>query len=190
MLNIQVDPNGDVVAALQKAKDAGINLTVPFTLISKSWFRANRSIFTLKSPGKYPDYGGFNPGAPAWPNAQTTKRERAKAQKVKDVGFIYPMMKRRGPLESSLTDPTHPQSVNLIVNKVALYLGTRVEYAFYHQAKGARSKMPFRPVVFTGAEQVAPTELRNESTRWVNIIDDYMQQVLSRAFGGTPSGAV
>lgn len=189
MLSIQVDPNGAIINALQKAKEAGINLTVPFTLISKSWFRANRSIFALKGPGKYPDYGGFSPNAPVRPGSSKTRREKAKQDKVQEVGFIYPMMRRRGKLEASLTNPTDPNSVNLIVNKVALYLGTRVEYAFYHQAKGARTKMPFRPVVFTGAEQVAPTEMRNESTRWLNIIDDYMQQVLSRSFGG-PSGAV
>lgn len=182
MLKIEVDVNGEIKDALKRAKDLSLNLTLPFTLISKSWFKANRSIFALKSPGKYPDYGGFNPGAIAY--GQTTRREAAKKSKLAKWGFVYPMMRASGNLEASLTDPTHPESINVIVNKTALYLGTRVDYAPYHQSSAARTKMPFRPVVFIGAEQIAPTELRNESTRWVNIIDDYIQQSLTKAFSG------
>lgn len=183
MISFQVDPSQEIVKALQRAKTAGINLTVPFTLISKSWFRANRSIFANQGPGKYPDLGGFNRGAPAWRGAKVTRGTMAKFRKSEKYGFVYPLMKATGLLEDSLTNPTHSQAINLIVNRNALYLGTRVPYAIYHQASGQRTKMPYRPVVFTGAEQIAPTEIRNESTRWINIIDDYMQQVLSREFG-------
>ncbi len=178
MLRVEVDVTGSVRDALKRAKDAGLNLTVPFTLIAKSWFRANRSIFILKSPGKYPDYGGFSPNTIVY--GDVTRRELAKKRKQKQFGFLYPMMRASGRLEDSLTNPTHPDSVNLIVNKNALFLGTKVPYAFYHQASGARETLPFRPVVFIGAEQIAPTEMRNESTRWVNIIDSYMQQALNK----------
>lgn len=190
MLEIKVDPDKEIEKALQRAKAAGINLTLPFTLIAKSWFRANRSIFTLKGPGKYPDLGGLTPKATVSEKSKKTREERAKQQKLMAVGFLYPLMRREGVLEESLTNPAGSNTVNLILNKNTLIMGTKVAYAFYHQAKGSRKKMPFRPIVFTGAEQIAPTEIRNASTRWINTIDDYMQQVLSKAFNGTPSGAV
>lgn len=189
-LEIQVDPNGEIRNALQRAKTAGVNLTVPFTLISKSWFRANRSIFALSGPGKYPDLGGFNPGAPAWKNSKVTKRTYAKFKKLNEFGFVYPLMRANGRIEDSITNPVGTDSINLIVNKTALYLGTRVPYAIFHQSSAPRTTLPFRPVVFLGVEQTAPTEVRNESTRWVNIIDDYIQQTLNRAFSGSSSGAV
>lgn len=167
MLNVEVDVNGDIAALLQKAKDAGVNLTIPFTTIAKSWFKANRSIFALKGPGKYQDLS-----------------PKYKKAKIRRWGFAYPIMRASGYLEASLTDPTHPDAINFIVNKNTLYLGTRVEYAPYHQSSAPRKKLPYRPIVFIGAEQIAPTEIRNESTRWVNILEDSIQQKLDQASGG------
>lgn len=180
MLNVEVDVSKEVSRALQRAKEIGVNLTIPFLLISKSWYKSNRSIFALKGPGKYPDLGGFNPGAPAWKNATITRGAYAKKRKLEKYGFVYPLMKATGELEASLTDPTNSNAINLIINKRALYLGTRVEYAPYHQSPAPRSKLPFRPIVFIGVEQLATTEHRNEYSRFIDIINDSIQQKLDQ----------
>lgn len=183
MLNIEVDVDKKIPELLRQAKEAGVNLTIPFTLIAKSWFKANRSIFTQPGPGRYPDLGGFNPNAPAWKGAKITRRTYAKFRKLKEHGFVYPLMRASGALESSITDPTDSNSINLIINQNTLYLGTRVEYAPYHQSPAPRSKIPFRPIVFIGVEQLATTEQRNEYTRWINILEDSIQQKLDQAAG-------
>lgn len=177
-VEIQVDDKA-VQRTLVAAKEAGVNLTIPFSIIAKSWFASNRSIFTLQSPGQYPDYGGFSPESIAY--GTTTRREAAKRRKLRYFGFIYPMMKAKGDLERSLTNPTDSKSVNLIINKIALYLGTKVSYAGYHQSPEPRKKMPYRPTVFLGSEQIAPTEKRNEYTRILSVLSDSIQQQLDKA---------
>lgn len=178
MLNVEVDVNDEIKSKLREAARLGLNLTLPFTMFAKSWFQSNKSIFALKGPGQYPDYGGFNPNEILY--GTTTRRMAAKKRKQREVGFVYPMMKRTGLLEDSLTNPSHNQAINLIVNKNALYLGTRVKYAPFHQSPAARTKMPFRPVVFLGVEQVAPTEHRNNTTRMINYLDRHIQDSLTK----------
>lgn len=180
MLNVEVDVNHKIRDLLKSLKEEGANLTIPFNSIAKSWFRGNRSIFTnTNGPGKYQDLGGHNPSAPVRLRGKTvTRRTAAKFHKLQKFGFVYPIMKATGHLEDSLTNPTHPDAVNLIINKNALYLGTRVKYAPYHQLGG--EKLPQRPVVFLGVEQIAPDALRNENTRWINILEDHYAQLIKQ----------
>lgn len=185
MINIEVTVDDGIREVLGRAREAGVNLNVPFMSIAKSWFKSNRSIFTLQGPGQYPDYGGFNPYQAVTSGkrggAVLTRRDLYKRQKQKRWGFVYPMMKASGRLEQSLTDPANPEAINLVVNNLSLYLGTRVSYAPYHQSDEARTKMPYRPIVFTGAEQIAPTEKKNEYTRFYQILEDSIQQQLDKA---------
>lgn len=186
-IRIEVDPQGKFFESLKKAREHSLNLTIPFTSIAKSWFKANRSIFALSGPGQYQDYGGFFPGKPAWKGASITRREYAYLQKAYKFGFIYPMMTTRSAdsqLEKSLTDPTDHNSINYIINKNALYLGTRAKSAQFHQSPEPRTKLPFRPVVFLGVEQTAPTAIRNEYSRWLSVINDYLADKLGEAFSG------
>lgn len=179
MINVQIDVENGIKDLLAQAKEAGVNLTVPFTSIAKSWFKANKSIFSLQGPGQYPDYGGFHPDEVV--RGGLTRQALYKNRKFKKFGFIYPMMRATGALEKSLTDPVDANSINLIVNQTSLYLGTRVEYAPYHQSDGPRTKIPLRPIVFTGAEQIAPTDVRNAYSRFTQIMADAIQQKLDKA---------
>ena len=179
MINVSIDVGQEIKDVLARAKEAGVNLTVPFTSIAKSWFKANKSIFAGQGPGQYPDYGGLTPDKIVYGNI--TRRVLYKNRKFEKFGFVYPMMRASGKLERSLTDPADSNSVNLIVNGTALYLGTKVEYAPYHQADGARTRMPLRPIVFMGAEQIAPTELKSAYNRFFQIMDDAIQQKLDQA---------
>lgn len=181
MINIEVSVDSGIQDLLARAKEAGTNLTIPFTSIAKSWFKSNRSIFTLQGPGQYPDYGGLSPNTRI---GNKTRAEVYRQRKQKKFGFVYPMMRAVGNLERSLTDATNPYSINLIINKVALYLGTRIPYAPYHQADGPRKKLPFRPIVFLGAEQLAPSEKKAEYNRITQILDDAIQSSLNKAKDG------
>lgn len=167
MLKVEVDAHGDFAASLQRLKDAGGNLTLPFTILAKSWFKSNESIFLLKGPGKYIDL------SPAY------KKQKIKPPPV-GAGFLYPILKKTGALAQSITNPSDINAINLIVNKVALYLGSRIEYGPYHQSPGARRKIPLRPFVLLGAEQVSQPEKRVWFNNAVATIDRYYQQIIDR----------
>ncbi len=172
-VKIEVDAEGTIRDGLKKAAELGINLTIPFTSIAKSWFKGNKSMFLLKGRGQYDDL-----------------KDETKIFKQKEYGFTYPILKARGDLEKSVTDPTDSNSINLIVNKVALYLGSKIPYGVYHQSPEPRTKMPLRPFVLLGVEQVATGEQKQFEARTVRTIYDHIGQTLSKAFGDKPSGAV
>ena len=169
---MEMDPDDRIKKLLKKIREQGGNLTVPFTLISKSWFKSNKAIFALKGPGKYKDLS-----------------PKYKIQKVKSppkgAGFIYPIFRgKTGRLERSITSPTDPDSINLIINKIALYLGTKTPYAGFHQSSAPRRIIPYRPIVLLGSEQVAPMEKRADYDRIENTLAGYYDQLLKQAAGG------
>lgn len=171
------DPQGVFQAAMRNAASKVSDLTIPFSLITKEWYQGNKAIFSLKGPGKYPPLGGFNfddlvKGKPY------THRQRSEAQKRRRYGFDYPLLLATGRLMSSITSPG-PDSIASNIAGKQLDLGTRVEYAIYHQSsKGPRRKIPFRPFLFIGSEQLAPTQIaNNRQLAWVNILQNYVQQV-------------
>ncbi len=158
-----VDSDKKFSQAIKDALEQVDDLTIPFTLIAKSWFKSNKAIFALKGPGKYQDLS-----------------PKYKKQKQKSVGFVYPILRRSGVLEESVTNPASPNSINLILNKNTLVLGTKVPYGAYHQF--GTSKLPARPFVLIGAEQVSPPELNRRVDAWIEIVKDYVLQA-SRSAG-------
>jgi phage gpG-like protein len=157
-----VDPDKQFQEAIKDARKQVNDLTIPFTLMTKSWFKSNRAIFSLKGPGKYVDLS-----------------ERYKPQKEKAVGFIYPILKRHGALEASLTVAGDSNAISYIINKNTLVLGTKVPYAARHQFGEG---VPKRPFMFIGAEQTAPEEINRRRDAWIAILTDYVMQV-SQGFG-------
>ena len=157
VVKYSVDPDKEFQQAIRDAIGQVDDLTLPFQLITKSWFRSNKAIFSLKGKGKYQDLT---------PNY--------KKQKQKAVGFIYPILRRSGRLEGSITDPSSKDAVNLIINKKTLILGTKVPYGAPHQLG---LKVPKRPFLLIGGEQTAPDEINRRRDAWISTLESYVLQV-------------
>jgi phage gpG-like protein len=143
--------------AIKAARSAVSDLTVPFKLMTDAWFRSNRAIFALKGPGKYADLS-----------------EAYKTQKKRRHGFTYPILRASGNLEDSITKPGDAGSIAQTLNKKTLILGTKVSYGQYLQF--GTSRMPARPFILVGAEQVAPAEINRRRDAWVKMLQDYVMQ--------------
>ncbi len=161
VIKFQVDPGAVLQEAIKAALKEVNDLTIPFTLIAKDWFKSNRAIFALSGPGKYVDL-----------------TEKYKKHKLKAVGFVYPILKRTGILEQSIVDAGDTNSINLILNNRTLLLGTKVPYAGYHQF--GTKHLPIRPIIFTDGEQSASNDDFNRSSAWVQIINNYVIQVTAK----------
>lgn len=175
-MKVEVDPQERLAQSIKKASAEVSNLTIPLRLIAQSWFKSNEAIFQLKGPGKYEPFQGKK-DASGLTAYQRKKRE--------ERGFDYPLLLAEGAIKRSITNPQDSQSVNSIVNKIALLLGTQVPHAIFHQSKLPRNKLPRRPVVLFGNEQVAPGALSRRIEIWEKIIYDYVAQVS----GAKPNGA-
>lgn len=147
--------------AIEQVKD----LTIPLTLISKDFYKSEAAIFNLGGPGQYPDL-----------------KEKTKIQKQKQVGFVYPILKRSGALAKSMLNPTDGNAINFIANKNTLVLGTRVQYGVFHQSDSARKKIPLRKFLFIGPEaaQFANSEQQGRLERWLGIMNGYVLQRLAQ----------
>lgn len=163
-MKAKVDPGNKLRKAIREAATKVGDLTIPLTLISQQWFKSNRAIFSLKSSRKYIDLS-----APY------------KKAKKRDVGFVYPILKRSGALEKSITDPSDKNAVSYIINKLALAVGTSVATengvpyaAIINEGRGSQ---PQRPVVLFGNEQVAPAQLSKRVAGWRKTLLDYAAQV-------------
>jgi phage gpG-like protein len=159
----QVDPDKAFQSAIKDALKQVSDLTIPFTLITKSWFKGNKAIFSLKGPGKYVDL-----------------TERYKHRKEAAVGFIYPILKRSGALAKSITEAGDSNSINYIINKQTLVLGTKVSYGPPHQFGAPKIKLPQRPFILLGAEQVSPPDINRRREAWIAILEDYVIQASSK----------
>ncbi len=154
-------------AALKRASDTTQDLRIPFGLILSDFYKSEASIFSLKSPGKYPDFknGG---------------RESRYAQaKLKKVGFQYPLLVRSGRLAASLLGPSNRDSISKITN-LSLVFGTSTPYAIYHQSDRPRAKIPQRKILFIGPEapKFASSEQVGRLQRWNNIMNDHVLKKL------------
>ena len=133
--------------------------------MTKAWFKGNRSQFDLgrQGPGKYKDLS-----------------DQYKDQKERETGFTYPILVRSGKLMRSMIQPDNSDSVNKIVNKNILVLGTKVTgkknapYPFFLHF--GTKKMSARPVVILGVEQVATREQKIRIKLWVEMLNDFVQQ--------------
>jgi len=151
-------------AAIARAKDVSKDLTIPLMGIARHWFKTNRAIFTLKGPGQYPDL--------------SRKYKKAKAS---SVGFVYPILKRTGRLEESITNPSHSDAIAQVINRDTVILGTKVPYGIYHQLGG--QKIPYRPFVFLGPDsKYAVGEMSRRVDKFIAILEDYIAQKLSQDF--------
>ncbi len=164
-MRITVDPDKSFQEAVLAARDAVGDLTIPFTLISKSWFQSNKFIFEVKGgPGKYADLS-----------------ERYKKWKQKKAKFIYPVLKLSGALEKSITDPKDKNAISYIINGRSLFLGTKDYKAGYLQT--GTKRMPARPPVLIGAESVAPSDLNTRRDLWIGTIVDYVLKKTAQNIG-------
>lgn len=161
VVKFQVDPDKafqkEIEATLREVDD----LTVPYTLMIQSWFKSNRAIFSLKGPGKYTDIS-----------------QAYKTRKQKEVGFVYPILKRSGALAESITNPSDSNSIAKIINKRTLILGSSIFYGPFHQY--GTKHMPARPWVLLGAEQTAPEEINQRREAWMAILRNWVMQKASR----------
>ena len=156
------DPDSSFQKKLEAVYEATGDLTIPLTLMAREWFKGNRSIFdsNRKGPGRYVDLS-----------------DTYKKTKKRDVGFVYPILKRSGRLMRSITQASNPDSINMILNKNTMVLGTKVEYGIYHQSQEPRNKMPYRPFLFVGVEQIAPHDIyENRLNNWIKILESYFEQ--------------
>lgn len=185
-----VDPGGEFNASIRDAVKKVGDLTIPFKLMTREWFKSNRSIFDKgrKGPGKYPVLGGINPEAvDRYGVSNQEKAHRAKERETAKYGrpFIYPILVRSGKLKRSMTEPDNPDAVNLIINKSSLILGTSVTdkrnypYPIALQA-GASGMYHPRPFVLLGPEQVAEAPINKRQENWMNILSDYVAKVLEK----------
>lgn len=174
----EIDPDGAFARAVKKGIEQVEDLTIPFTFITQSWYQSNKAIFSLKGPGQYPPLGGLHPNEKY--RQDQTRRQHAEAVKERKYGFAYPLLKATGALERSLVDAGNQHAIHWILNSgKELVLGTNLEYAVYHQAPGEREKLPFRPMLFTGAEQTAPPGIKNQrQAAWIAIVEKYVNDVL------------
>lgn len=162
-VKITVDEDGRFQDALNRAKGVSDDLRIPFSAIGQHWFQGNRAIFSLRGPGQYTDL------------AESTKKE-----KQRKVGFVYPILKRTGALEKSITNP-RDQNAIYEPGKQVLILGSRIPYGIYHQSSGPRTRLPYRPFVFVGPETPYATQDQKKRPQvWLEILNDYVIQKLNQ----------
>lgn len=177
MAQYNVDQDKRFRKEINKAINSLDDLTIPYRLMTREWYKGNRSIFdpARKGPGKYADLS-----------------EKYKKAKTRAIGSPYPILRgflkpagqparKTGKLAKSMTDPSDPGTVATIANKKILILGTRVTGeggvpypTFLHLGT---SKMPARPFVLIGGEQVATREINVRKENWINMLKDYVVQV-------------
>lgn len=170
-VEFQVDDKRIFNDAILKARKEIADLRVPFSLMTKAWFKGNVSQFDLsrQGPGKYDDF-----------------TQESSDQKFRDVGFVYPILVRSGKLMRSMTQPQNQDAITKVVNKNTLVLGTKVTgeggapYPFFLHF--GTKFMPARPVVLLGVEQVATTQQNKRVKLWVKTLEDFVIQK-SEGFG-------
>lgn len=136
------------------------DLRVPWGLISIDFYKSERQIFSLKSPGGYPDL------------AASTK-----ASKLRDIGRLYPILFRTGVLASSVLSPTAQGSIH-IVRKKSLTIGTSVPYARFQQE--GTNRIPARPFLYIdgGGQSFPGSPIKfGRIERWTGIMSNYIQKV-------------
>lgn len=166
--------------ALEKMGESVDDFRIPFQLIGNHWYRGNRKIFALKSSGLYDDFGGRNPDEKIMVRGRmVSRRVAAKFYKKREVGFIYPILKRKGNLEKSLTSKNDKNAV-FFAGRNTMVMGTNVDYAQFHQT--GTKKMPQRKVIFIDggpAEKSRDAAVNGRLEVWTNIIEDYVAQVIT-----------
>jgi hypothetical protein len=152
--------------AFQRSIDSAIkkvgSLKIPFKLIRMDFYKS-QAMFKLKGPGQYPDF----------------KSEKSKKQKIREVGFAYPLLVRTGKLMRSVTTKNAAGSISEITD-FTLTLGTELDYGIYHQSDRPRRKIPLRKFLFIGPEapRFATSDQMGRLNRWTGIIKEYVDKKL------------
>lgn len=163
LVKLELENAANLNKKLQDAQKKVSDLTIPLIQIAQDFVKSRRAIFQLKGKGQYADL------------KESTKRAKAPD--------IYPILRRTGRLEKSITNidarrGSNAESIGVITNKNTLTLGTRVPYGIFHQE--GTSKMARRPFLFFGAE--SPKNMGDRSdpqiSRFFGYIDGYLKQVL------------
>ena len=174
-IDFKVDPTGAFKKALRKAGKISKDLRVPFKLITMSFYRTNKVLFTLKSKGPFDDLSDKPPSY--------------KDQKLAKYGFIYPILKASGALEKSITNPTDPNTVASVLNKKTLILGTKLtsggeEDAPYPAFLQFGTKfMPARPYLVVGTETgkwAKSKTIQRRKQRWIEVLGKYCADSLRK----------
>jgi len=82
--------------------------------------------------------------------------------------------------ERSVTTPSSKDSINQIVNKDTLIIGTRTPYGIFHQSDEARNTLPLRKFLFIGPEarKFATSAQIGRLQRWLGIMEAYLEEVV------------
>lgn len=186
-LEYAFDKNSNFQKKLNEVFKATGDLTLPLTLIANSWFRGNNSIFVLKGPGRYKDLS-TKPMFPFWERKKNLRRFYPggyKEYKKEKYGFVYPILKATGKLASSITNQSDSNAIARIEGGKNLILGTKVPYGIYHQMDRnidpGKGKIPYRPFLFVGVEQIAPNDIKNNRVKtWIKILDNHFESVMRK----------
>lgn len=165
-IHMNIKNHAAFIGTLQKAAKQVDDLRFPMGEISRDFYKSEKAIFQLSSPGGYPDL------------AESTKKQK------KRLGIpLYPILKRSGRLEASITGPGAEGSINIIGRK-SLIIGTAISYGIFHNSDEPRSKIPQRKFVFIGPESrefAGRQEFGGRLVRWNNIITKYVEAVLKES---------
>lgn len=163
----EVDNDKKFQGALVRAKMVTDDLRVPLTLIAKDFYKSEKTIFMLQGPGGYPDF------------KKRDGRSKYAEFKLNKYGFLYPLLMATGRLAGSVTDPTHPDAINEIINKRTLIIGSKVPYGVYHQSDLPRKKLDQRKFLFIGPEsRFATSDQQGRVGRWMNILNSFILKKL------------
>lgn len=159
MITLQIKNEDQFKKALSDAARKAGDLTVPLKEMAADWFVTNQPIFSSRRLAGWPDL-----------------KDKTKDKKKTKYGYIYPLLEATGRLRASITDPTSPDAIDLLVNKKNIKVGTRVPYGIYHQQGG--SKIPQRKFVFItnspGAPAIAQTIGEKRIKRWKGFLKSYL----------------
>lgn len=168
------------IASIDRLAKATNDFRIPFNLIRTHWYKGNRKLFTLTSRGLYPPLGGLTPGAPSGFGNQT-KQRRAEDLKERRVGFAYPVLVGRSRRLMKSLIFANAEGAESFVGRKVLLMGTSIPYAGYHQSDRPRTQLPQRKHIFIDggpAEKAKDAKISGRREAWINIIDDYIKDLL------------
>lgn len=159
-----IDNVEDFRKRLDKLATASSDFRIPFRLISSDFYRSQRQLFTLQSPGLYEDLS-----------------ESYKPQKRKKVGFLYPILVgSTRVLSASTLGPRNRHSIYTL-RKQELLIGSSVPYGKFHQSDAPRRKIPQRKFVFIDGgkgDKSRGSGINGRRERWLSIIDTHLEQLI------------
>lgn len=176
-----LENESEFLANLSRLQKLTADLRIPLRLIASDFYRSQKIIFQLKSPGLYPPLGGFNPNRIV--EGTQTARVRAETLKERKVGFAYPLLVgQTRSIEKSTTTRSHSNSI-FRLTKNSLTIGTNVPYGKFHQSdRLPRTKLPKRKFIFIDGgpnDASKSSRISGRRERWTKIIDTHVSQIIT-----------